>query len=82
MRIKILAKNISASRISINRSNELAIFLEGDLIDIEKNIKKIFDNTDLEFKISNENPIAIRTSLKSESIGNNVLETISILKTV
>lgn len=80
MRIKILAKNVSASRISINRINELSIFFDGELVDIQKNIKNIFDNTNLEFKISNEIPVAIRTVLKSESIENKVLETIGILK--
>lgn len=80
MQIKILAKNVSASRISINRNNELAIFFEGELVDIQKNIKNIFDNTNLEFKISNEIPVAIKTFLRSESIENKVLEAISILK--
>jgi transcription-repair coupling factor (superfamily II helicase) len=79
MRIKILAKEIGASKISINKNNELALFFDGDQIEIQANIKKLFETTNLEFKISNEIPVAIRTTLKSISIENQVIETIGIL---
>jgi transcription-repair coupling factor (superfamily II helicase) len=80
MRIKILAKNFGAHKISINRNNELVIFFEGDPLNIQTKIKNIFAATNLDFKISNEIPVAIRTLLKSDSIENQVLEIIGILK--
>jgi transcription-repair coupling factor (superfamily II helicase) len=80
MRIKILAKEIGASKISINRNNELAFFFDGEQVEIQTNIKKLFEAYSLEFKISNEIPVAIRTILKSNSIENQVIETIGILE--
>ncbi len=80
MRIKILAKLYGASRIAIHRNGELVLSFEGDPVEIQSNIKKLFAATNLNFNISNETPLVVKTTLKSSTIEHQVIETIGIFK--
>jgi transcription-repair coupling factor (superfamily II helicase) len=80
MRIKILAKQYGASRIAIHRNAELAISFEGDPAEIQSNIKKLFAATNLNFNISNETPVVVKTTLKSNTMEHQIIEAIGILK--
>jgi transcription-repair coupling factor (superfamily II helicase) len=80
MRIKILGKQHGVTKIAINRNGELALSFEGDPAEIQSNIKKLFASTNLNFNISNDTPLVLKTSLKSSSIEHQVIETIGVLK--
>jgi transcription-repair coupling factor (superfamily II helicase) len=82
MRIKVLAKHLGSSNVSISTDGILSLTFDGPMTSMQKTIQHILDHAGQSFEITNTVPILLKTRLSGKSVREQMLEVKNILQSV
>jgi transcription-repair coupling factor (superfamily II helicase) len=82
LRIKVLAKNIGCSKVSINSGGVFALTIEGTDAAMQETIRRIHGVTSRQFTMTNTIPVLLTTSLFSKTVQEQIVEAKNLLQSL